>query len=185
MGTAKPPFQHHADAVNSRPTHRNPVAYQPASSPEQTNVVFSRTSCRLNDQAQAKDILVFVHGYNCKFEDAIARAAQITEDMPFHGTTDSLQLVFICGRVCKYKSDAEVAEHQFWNLAEFLAKLRQRVPADTRIHLLAHSMGNRVALRALNALTGNIGPCRTGVHSGTRPLDRKISGMEFMEQQQY
>ncbi|MEZ6062754.1 MAG: alpha/beta hydrolase [Planctomycetaceae bacterium] len=109
------------------------------------------------EASQVPEIMVFVHGFNVTLEQATARAAQLAEDMPFHGVV----IVFSWPSAAEktgYGTDAAVAERYFWNLAEVLAELRGRLSEETRLHLLAHSMGNRVTLRALNALAGNIGP---------------------------
>lgn len=108
-------------------------------------------------QTTAPDVFVFVHGFNVALEQAVARAAQVSEDMPFDGVVVAFSWQST-GRARAYLTDEKLAEHHFWSLAELLVGLRKHLSAETRIHLLAHSMGNRVALRALNALTGSIGP---------------------------
>ena len=113
------------------------------------------TTC--TDNAKAKDVFVFVHGFNVTMEHAVARAAQMAEDMPFHGVVVAFSWPSV-GRGNAYLTDEVQAERFFWSLAELLANLRSHLSADTRLHLLAHSMGNRVTLRALNALVGAVGP---------------------------
>lgn len=108
-------------------------------------------------RSQARDIVVFVHGFNVSLEQAAARAAQIAEDMPFHGVMVAFSW-HSAARTEAYLTDEALAERYFWNLAQFIADLRRDLEDDVRIHLLAHSMGNRVALRALNALAGAINP---------------------------
>lgn len=106
--------------------------------------------------SQQRDILVFVHGFNVSLEDATVRAAQIAEDMPFHGS----MIAFSWQSAAKslaYLSDEMLAERFFWNLAELLADLRNTFP-NARLHVLAHSMGNRVTLRAIESLCGTIDP---------------------------
>lgn len=108
-------------------------------------------------KSEKKDVFVFVHGFNVSLKQAVARAAQISEDMPFHGVVIAFSWQST-GKARAYLTDEKLAERHFWSLAELLAGLQQNLEPDTRIHLLAHSMGNRVALRALNALTGSITP---------------------------
>ncbi len=107
--------------------------------------------------SKSRDVFVFVHGFNVSLDAAIARAAQMAEDMPFDGVmiAFSWQSAASAGA---YLTDERLAERHFWGLAKLLADLRQRCGEETRLHVLAHSMGNRVALRALNALAGRIGP---------------------------
>ncbi|APZ95750.1 alpha/beta hydrolase [Fuerstiella marisgermanici] len=116
------------------------------------------------DEAESKDILVFVHGFNVSLDNAIARAAQLAEDMPFHGVVIAFSWQSHA-KTTEYLSDERLAERYFWNLAELLAELRNQFDDSVRLNVLAHSMGNRVALRAISALTGNIDP--TG-----QPTDR-------------
>lgn len=114
----------------------------------------------LNDlrkqQATSADVLVFVHGFNVDLDHAIARAAQLAEDIPFHGTIIAFSWQSQ-GRTGAYRADEQTAERYFWNLAELLHDLKTQMP-DCRLHLLTHSMGNRVTLRAINALCGAIDP---------------------------
>ena len=109
------------------------------------------------DQTRSKDVFVFVHGFNVSLNAAVARAAQLAEDMPFNG----VMVVFSWPSEASadaYLSDEKQAERHFWALAELLINLKRNCGNDSRLHVLAHSMGNRVALRALNALAGTIGP---------------------------
>lgn len=106
--------------------------------------------------SEQRDILVFVHGFNVSLEDATARAAQIAEDMPFHGSMIAFSWQS-AARSIAYLGDEVVAERFFWNLAELLADLRTSFP-HARLHVLAHSMGNRVTLRAIESLCGTIDP---------------------------
>ncbi|MEP3478333.1 MAG: alpha/beta fold hydrolase [Fuerstiella sp.] len=107
-------------------------------------------------QATPLDVLVFVHGFNVKLDHAIARAAQLAEDLPFHGTIIAFSWQSQGGTEA-YRSDERTAERYFWNLAKLLYDLKTELP-DSRLHVLAHSMGNRVTLRAINALCGTIDP---------------------------
>ena len=123
----------------------------------QTEISFHAELGDALKESNQKDVFVFVHGFNVSLNQAVARAAQVSEDMPFHGVVVAFSWQST-GRARAYLTDEKLAERHFWSLAELLVGLRQNLDADTRIHLLAHSMGNRVALRALNALTGSISP---------------------------
>lgn len=91
--------------------------------------------------------LVFVHGYNVTFENAVRRAAQLARDLSFDGPVAAFSWPSK-GRFWRYGLDraaADVAAH------ELVAFLRQFSDATgvARIHVVAHSMGNRVLLPAL------------------------------------
>jgi esterase/lipase superfamily enzyme len=135
------------------------------------------------DNAEAKDVFVFVHGFNVTTEQALARAAQVAEDMPFHGVVVAFSWGSL-GRGEAYLIDELRAEHFFWNLAELLANLRSRLSDDVRLHVLAHSMGNRVTLRALNALTGTIGPTGLPVDPSVTAELSQITAGQLTDQQQ-
>lgn len=100
-----------------------------------------------------KDVLVFTHGYRVTHHEAACRTAQIAQDMPFNGVT-------ICfswpsqGELLEYSKDGGNAAIGPWSLATFLADLRDTLDDDSRISVLAHSMGNRVLLSALQILRG-------------------------------
>ncbi|MEQ9409526.1 MAG: alpha/beta hydrolase [Fuerstiella sp.] len=127
-------------------------------------------------QAQAKDVFIFVHGFNVSLEQAVTRAAQMSEDMPFHGITVAFSWQSMA-RTEAYLADEVLAERYFWNLAELLAQLNRRFGDSVRLHVLAHSMGNRVTLRALNALAGSIDPTgRETDEIGMARLLRTLSG---------
>lgn len=154
---------------------------------EMTQQRFLSDVVGLLSQDQAADVLVFVHGFNVTLDQAVARAAQMVEDMPFHGVVIAFSWQSV-GRTDAYLADEILAERYFWNLAELLAALRTELPESARLHLLAHSMGNRVALRALNALAGTIDPAGRELSEMTahrlrnRPVDsstpfRIVSGV--------
>jgi esterase/lipase superfamily enzyme len=108
------------------------------------------------DAAGARDLLVFVHGYNVSFEEAVLRTAQIAYDLAFPGEA-------ICyswpsqGGVLEYLVDAANVSWTVPHLVGFLESL-QRDVAPRRIHLLAHSMGNRAVTAALQLLAAKRGP---------------------------
>ncbi|MCA9038579.1 MAG: alpha/beta hydrolase, partial [Planctomycetaceae bacterium] len=111
----------------------------------------------LRQQSGSQDILIFIHGFNVRLPEAVARAAQVAEDMPFAGPV----VVFSWNSQAKtlaYQQDEHSAERHFWSLAELLHGLRTNLAPSCKLHVVAHSMGNRVTLRAINALTGTIDP---------------------------
>ena len=91
--------------------------------------------------------LVFVHGYNNSFEGAMQRATQLSFDLQF----DGILIPFAWpsqGTLTGYLADGQAAEKSIQSLIALLRQLRQQMPA-TKIHLLAHSMGNQIMLPAL------------------------------------
>jgi esterase/lipase superfamily enzyme len=94
--------------------------------------------------------LVFVHGYNVDFEDALKRTAQIAFDLDYDGAL----LTFTWpsrARLLGYGYDRESAQISANYLIEFLEAVSNEMP-DTRLHVVAHSMGNLVVLSALETI---------------------------------
>jgi esterase/lipase superfamily enzyme len=105
----------------------------------------------VNDQvarSRQQDVLIFVHGFNVKFDDAVARAAQIALDMPFNGAVLAYSWPSQ-GGVHYYGVDEDLNAASVAPFREFLTQLRAGLPSDARIHILVHSMGNRIVLKAL------------------------------------
>ncbi len=99
----------------------------------------------LNDRTE-QDALVFVHGFNTKFTDAIYRAAQIFWDLQYEGVP-ILYSWPSNGRVIDYLYDQDSVDLATNSFSEVLSCL-----ADSgieRVHILAHSMGNRLVINAL------------------------------------
>jgi esterase/lipase superfamily enzyme len=100
----------------------------------------------------SKQALVFVHGFNVKFVDAIFRTAQIAADLDFPGVAiafswPSKGVMTPLG----YTHDEGQARWTLPDLREFLDLIAQQSGAST-IHLVAHSMGNRALTEALKQI---------------------------------
>jgi esterase/lipase superfamily enzyme len=113
---------------------------------------FMQAALKRLDNAEAfpKQVFVFVHGYNVSFENALRRTAQIAYDLNF----DSAPFLFSWpsrSSLWSYTSDRESAEIAVNHLKEFLEKLFAEAPT-TKVHLIAHSMGNVVLLSALEKI---------------------------------
>jgi len=103
--------------------------------------------------SREKQALVFIHGFNTTFTDAARRTAQIAYDLgfdgvaafyswPSHGSLSPLG----------YNSDVRNADLTVAQFKQFLTDLSGNTQAKT-IHLIAHSMGNRVLTRALSEMS--------------------------------
>jgi esterase/lipase superfamily enzyme len=100
--------------------------------------------------AATKDMLVFVHGYDVKFEDAVLRTAQIAYDLEFAGAP-VLYSWPSQGELRKYVVDETNAAWTTPHFLAFLHDLRTKSGAQ-RIHIIAHSMGNRPVVESLRTL---------------------------------
>jgi esterase/lipase superfamily enzyme/Tfp pilus assembly protein PilF len=92
-------------------------------------------------------VLLFVHGYNMSFDDGIRRAGQIAYDLDFDGPTFAFSWPSR-QRLFGYLEDREMVDIATEHLREFLQSVLAELKPD-KVHLIAHSMGNLVLLRAL------------------------------------
>ena len=98
----------------------------------------------------ADSAMVFIHGYNVTFDDAMRRTAQISADVQFEGAS-ILYSWPSRGQTLSYSSDESNVAWSVTHLETFLLDLRQRTGVK-KVHLVAHSMGNRVLVGALERL---------------------------------
>jgi esterase/lipase superfamily enzyme len=102
-------------------------------------------------KSASKDAFAFVHGYNVSFEDAARRTGQIAYDLDFVGAA-----IFYSwpsnGKTADYLKDETNITWSTPHFQSFLGLLAQESGAE-RIHIIAHSMGNRAVCDALKALS--------------------------------
>ncbi|MEV2214147.1 alpha/beta hydrolase [Streptomyces sp. NPDC050997] len=102
------------------------------------------------DQCAARHALVFVHGFNVSFADAAVHAAQLAYDLNFTGPV----LLYSWpskGSVLDYPADGDAARRSVPYFQEFLRRLLTGTGVD-EVHVIAHSMGNRVLTDGLAGL---------------------------------
>ena len=102
------------------------------------------------ESSPSNDILVFVHGYNSSFEDAARRTAQLAYDLDFDGTPMMYSWPSQASTM-SYTVDEAVVRFSGRRMARFLREIVEQAGAE-RIHLIAHSMGNRALIEALERL---------------------------------
>lgn len=94
-----------------------------------------------------RDILVFIHGYNTRFDEAVFRFSQIVYDSKFKG----VPVLFTWpsrGELLAYPYDRESVAYSRDDLEQTLLMLAR----DSGVHqidLLAHSMGNMLTMEVL------------------------------------
>jgi esterase/lipase superfamily enzyme len=97
-----------------------------------------------------REALVYVHGFLTSWEDSLRVTAQLAYDLQFDGAP--IVYSWPAGeRLSSYSEAATSAEWATPHLAAFLGELRHRIGASS-VHLVAHSMGNRLVTRALQQL---------------------------------
>ncbi len=96
--------------------------------------------------------VIFVHGYNVSFEAAALRAAQIGFDLSIKGATAFFSWPSQ-GATHGYPADEATIEASESAITDFMTKFADRSGANA-VHIIAHSMGNRGVLRAVNRIAG-------------------------------
>jgi esterase/lipase superfamily enzyme len=95
----------------------------------------------------------FLHGFNVSFEDAAIRAAQIGCDLKVPGATAFFSWPSR-GNVAAYPADEATIEASERAITDFLVDFATNCGAE-KVHVIAHSMGNRGLLRALQRIAAN------------------------------
>lgn len=113
--------------------------------------------------ASDRNVLVYIHGFNTSFDDAARRAAQLGFDLQVPGIT-VLYSWPSRGRVGAYVADLSAIEASEASIAEFLIAVSALADRG-KVHIIAHSMGNRGLLRALHRATSQAA-LRTGTRFG-------------------
>lgn len=105
------------------------------------------------DAAVAKDtkgsgeVIVFVHGYNTNYQEAVYRVAQLEKDSGFPGAVVAFAWPSQ-GALTGYVADRESTTYSRDYLESTLNGIA-RTPGVRRIHVIAHSMGNWLAVETL------------------------------------
>jgi esterase/lipase superfamily enzyme len=104
-------------------------------------------------RSETREAFVFIHGYNVSFEDAARRTGQMAFDLDFIGAP-----IFYSwpsnGRIASYIKDETNITWTAPHFEQFLSLLAQHGGAR-RIHIIAHSMGNRAVCESLKNLSLN------------------------------
>jgi esterase/lipase superfamily enzyme len=114
-------------------------------------------------QANGRDVLMYVHGYNQTFENAALDAARLSDSIKFAGET----MMFSWpsrARLLDYDYDRESAMWSRDALDQVIEDLMAS-PAIGRVNIVAHSVGTMVtteALRQLYAKQGDYAADRIG-----------------------
>jgi len=106
------------------------------------------------------EVLLFIHGFNVKFEEAVYRTAQIAYDLKFQGQpvlytwpagpSDGLVDGVLLNHT--YEFNQENAKNSVEHVRKFFEKLQG---TGKKISVMIHSMGHQVALPALLEATSS------------------------------
>jgi esterase/lipase superfamily enzyme len=121
----------------------------PGAVSQERDEFFRAIAARL-EPMQRKQIFVFVHGYDFEFDEAALWAAQLKSDLGFSGVAIFYSWPSLASRL-RYSADENNAEWSTSHLERFLEELAARAPGSA-VHLIAHSLGCRALLRALDGI---------------------------------
>ncbi|MGY6661506.1 MAG: alpha/beta hydrolase [Glycocaulis sp.] len=112
---------------------------------------FTRALGTAMDASERRELLVFIHGFNSDFRGAAERAAQLAVDLEIDGVPALYSWPSRASLLGYFADGREVNDANIRDLVDYLYLLMNGANAD-RIHIVAHSMGNRFLARALDQL---------------------------------
>ncbi|MEP3232289.1 MAG: alpha/beta hydrolase [Hyphomicrobiales bacterium] len=101
--------------------------------------------------ANKNEVVIFVHGFNNSFEDAVYSIADIWHFSGRRGVPIAYTWPAGAGGAFGYFKDRESGEFTVFHLKEFITQLSQ-IPELEKIHIIAHSRGTDVTTTALREL---------------------------------
>lgn len=136
--------------------------------------------------SEEKQLLIFIHGYSASFRDAARRTAQIAYDMNYQGP--SLFFSWPAGSSSEglnrwnYVNDLRRADESREDLVSFLSSVAASSGA-TRIHLVAHSMGNHLLTESLKIMADRYSGAPQGqrIFEGLAMAAPDVNAKEFVE----
>ena len=136
------------------PYHPRPECLRADSDPvfltgpaQQERAEFFATLREAAAKSPGKQVLLFIHGYDFEFDEAVLWTAELKRYVEFDGPVVVYDWASR-GDVLAYREDEQAVERSVPRLEGFLRELRREM-GDIRIDLLAHSIGNRLLLNAL------------------------------------
>ncbi|MBC7149188.1 MAG: alpha/beta hydrolase [Rhizobium sp.] len=129
---------------------------------------------------KSRRVLVFVHGFNNLYEEAVYRFAQIVHD----SKADVVPVVFTWpsrGSIFDYNYDKESTNYSRDALEDLLTQIA-RNPAVGEVTVMAHSMGTWLAVEALRQMAirhSRVDPKISNVILAAPDLDVDVFGQQF------
>jgi esterase/lipase superfamily enzyme len=131
---------------------------------------------------ESRDVLVFVHGFNNQYEDAVYRFAQI-----FHDSKAAVAPILFTwpsgGSVFDYNYDRESTIYSR-NGLETLLHLLARDPRVHEVTVMAHSMGTWLAMESLRQMAireGRVAPKIHNVILASPDIDVDVFARQFRD----
>jgi esterase/lipase superfamily enzyme len=131
---------------------------------------------------KSRRVMVFVHGFNNRYEDAVYRFAQIVHD----SKADVAPVLFTWpsrGSIFAYNYDKESTNYSRDALEEMLHRLSKE-PSVGEVTIMAHSMGSWLTVEALRQMAirdGRVAPKIQNVILASPDLDVDVFGQQLAE----
>lgn len=131
---------------------------------------------------KSRRVMVFVHGFNNRYEDAVYRFAQIVHD----SNADVAPVIFTWpsrASIFDYNYDKESTNYSRDSLEELLRSLASE-PEIGEITVMAHSMGTWLAMESLRQMAireGRVAPKIGNVILAAPDLDVDVFGRQIAE----
>lgn len=131
---------------------------------------------------KSRRVLIFVHGFNNRYEDAVYRFAQIVHD----SGADVAPLLFTWpsrGSIFAYNYDKESANYSR-DALETMLRSASEDPAISEVTVMAHSMGSWLTMEALRQMAirdGRVEPKIKNVILASPDLDVDVFGRQLAE----
>jgi esterase/lipase superfamily enzyme len=113
-------------------------------------VKFMRSGIKAERRPQDDFVVVFIHGFNNTFDDAAIRAAQIGADLEIPANSMMLFSWAARNSIEEYTVDEATVDASEVHLRAFLNSVMEGA-GPRKVHVIAHSMGNRAFLRTVAA----------------------------------
>ncbi len=111
---------------------------------------------RAVDRSRRREAFIYIHGFNNDFQAAAERTATLAMDLELDGAPVMYSWPSRGGVLGYFADSAQVVKPVVEDLERFLTLVAQAAEADT-LHVVAHSMGNRYLLAALEEITDERG----------------------------
>ena len=131
---------------------------------------------------KSRRVMVFVHGFNNRYEDAVYRFAQIVHD----SGADAAPVLFTWpsrGSIFAYNYDKESTNYSRDALETMLRRLATE-PSVDEVTIMAHSMGSWLTVEALRQMAirdGRVAPKIKNVILASPDLDVDVFGRQMTE----
>ena len=117
----------------------------------QSTETLQKTVAQRLKSANQKDVVLFVHGFNVSFENAVLSLNDIWHFSGRQGVPIAYSWPSGSGNILGYFTDRESGEYTVYHLKETL-RILSSMPEVENIHILAHSRGTDITTTALREL---------------------------------